>query len=85
MLTEMQKIDKIEVLENGVIQVRVAQIIEKESVEISRSYVRYTLAPGDDISGQNSQIQAISLAVWTPEIVAAWMARRLENMEDIHA
>lgn len=71
-LTERSTIDRIEVLENGVIQVRRADIVERDGVEIAKSYHRWTLSPGQDLTGQEQRVVDIANAAWTPEVVAAY-------------
>lgn len=64
MITELSVIDKIEVLENGQIQVRRADKVLRDGVEIAKTYHRYVLAPGDDLSGQDARVAAVATAVW---------------------
>lgn len=71
-LTERSTIDKIEVLENGIIQVRRADIVERDGVEIAKSYHRWTLTPGQDLTGQEQRVIDVANAVWTAEVVAAY-------------
>jgi hypothetical protein len=71
-LTERSTIDKIEVLENGIIQVRRADIVERDGVEIAKSYHRWTLTPGQDLTGQEQRVIDVASAVWTAEVVAAY-------------
>lgn len=67
-------IDKIEVLENGCVQVRAAiRIIENGNI-ISQSYHRHVVAPGDDYSAEDVRVQAICAATHTAEVVAAYKA-----------
>lgn len=63
-ITECSVIDKIEVLENGQIQVRQANKVLKDGVEIAKSYHRSVLAPGDDLTNQDPRVVAVALAVW---------------------
>ena len=72
-LTEKTIIDKIEVLENNSIQVRTANIIEKDGAEISRTFHRHVVNPSNDISGEDAKVQAVANAVWTEEIIAAYL------------
>jgi hypothetical protein len=65
MLTEKTIVDKIEVLESNHIQVRQANIIEKDGVEITRTFHRYVLSPGDSLEGQDTKVIAIANAVWS--------------------
>jgi hypothetical protein len=68
-LTEKNIIDKIEVTENNSIQVRNATIIEKNGVEIAKTYHRHVILPGDDIINEDLKVQAIANAIWTPEVI----------------
>jgi hypothetical protein len=74
-LASTNTIDKIEVLENGVIQVRQAQVITDSGNEIARNFSRWVLSPGDDVSTQDPKVKAIATAVWTPEVIAAYQAK----------
>lgn len=71
-LIERQVTDQIEVVESNHIQVRIATIIEKDGVELSRSNMRYVLAPGDDTSFHDPKVQAIANAIWTEEVITAY-------------
>jgi hypothetical protein len=78
-LTETKKIDKIEVTEFNTIQVRVANIIKKDEVEIAKTYERYVLSPIDDITNQDEKVQAIANAIWTPEVIADYVELQKAN------
>jgi len=78
-LIEKQIVDLVELVESNHIQVRTANIIEKDGVEIARTFHRHVLAPGDDVSGQDPKVQAIASAVWTEEVIAAYQASLLER------
>lgn len=73
-LTETTKIDQIEVVVNNSIQIRTATIIEKDGVEIAKTYHRHVVHPGDDVSNEDPKVQAIANAIWTPEVIAAYQA-----------
>lgn len=73
-LTERNTIDKIEVLENGIIQIRQANIVERDGTEIAKTYHRWTLTPGQDLTGQDQRVVDVANAVWTAEVVAAYAA-----------
>lgn len=74
-LSEKTVIDKIEVLENGAIQVRQANIIEKDGKELARNFHRHVLQPGDDLTDQDTKVVAIANVVWTPEVIAAYQTQ----------
>lgn len=71
-LIEKQIIDKIELTEVNTIQIRNASVIEKDGVEIARTYHRYVLSPGDDISKEDLRVQSIANAIWTDEVINAY-------------
>jgi len=68
-------IDKIEVLENGVIQVRQAQVITDSGNEIARNFTRWVLTPGEDVSTQDAKVKAICEAVWSADVISAYQAQ----------
>jgi urease accessory protein UreE len=63
-LTEITKVDLIEITENNNIQVRTATIILKDDVEITRTFHRHVLSQGDDITNEDSKVIAIANAIW---------------------
>ena len=74
-LTERCENDKIEIVgQYKAVQVRCATIIERDGVEVSRTYHRHVLAPGDDITNEDPKVQAVANAVWTEEVIAAYQA-----------
>jgi cell division FtsZ-interacting protein ZapD len=78
-LTETKVIDKIEVVENGTLQVREATRILKDGEQIAQTYHRWSFAPGSDISAMPANVQAIAQAAWTPEVIAAYEAQQAAN------
>jgi hypothetical protein len=78
-LTEKTIVDKIEVLESNSIQVRTANVIEKDGVEISRTFHRHVVNPSQDISGEDAKVQAVANAVWTEEIIAGYLESQNQN------
>lgn len=74
-LTEENIIDKYEIVgPYKHVQCRHASVIKRDGVEISRSFHRHVIAPGDDVSGEPAEVQAICAAVHTPEVIAAYQA-----------
>jgi hypothetical protein len=80
MLIETKKVDKIEVIENNSIQVRIATIIEKDGIEIAKTYHRHVVAPTDSIENEDSRVQAIANAIWTNEVIAKYKQDQLEQI-----
>jgi hypothetical protein len=65
---------QIEVGETGTIGLRTDTVVLDDGVELNRSFHRKVLAPGDDVSGEDAKVQAVANAVWTDEVVAAYVA-----------
>jgi len=84
-ITKTTVADKIETLENGIVQVRTATIIKEDGTELTRSFHRHILVPstktgdtwGDtDISGEDAEVQAIANAKWTAEVKTAYQEQQ---------
>ena len=74
-LTERTVEDKLEIVGDFKhIQVRTATVIERDGVEISRSFSRHVVGPLDDVSGESAEVQAIAAAIHTDAIKAAYAA-----------
>jgi len=80
-LSEVKVIDKIEVVENGTLQVREATRILKDGEEIAKTYHRWSFVPDSDVSEMPTNVQAIATAAWTPEVIAAYKAQQAEVTE----
>jgi hypothetical protein len=81
-LSEVKVIDKIEVTENGVVQIREATRIVKDGEVIAQTYHRTTIAPGQDYSDQDAKVKAICDAAHTEEVIEAYeeaLAAQLAN------
>lgn len=73
-LTKKIVIDKIEVLEMGQIQVRSATRIYEDGEFMSQTFHRHVITPDkNDISDQDTKVQAIANAIWTQDVKDAWI------------
>jgi hypothetical protein len=84
-LTERTEIDKIEVVEQWVIQVRQATVIERDGQFVSRTFHRWVLTPDSDISGQEQKVKDICNVAWTNEVKAAYEAFKAEQANRLGA
>jgi len=75
-ITEQAVIDQITVLEDGQIEVRRADKILRDGVEIAKSYHRHVVVPGASLSGEDARVAAVGAAVHTSAVVAAYLAAR---------
>ena len=71
-LEKQSIVDKIEVIENGSVQVRTSVRVVDAGVLISSSLHRHVVAPGDDYSNEDARVKAICSAIHTPEVIAAY-------------
>jgi len=78
-LTENTSIDKIEVVGDWNIQVRQATVVEKDGVQVARTFHRWVLTPDMDISSQEQKVQDICNAAWTEEVKSAYEAFKAEQ------
>jgi hypothetical protein len=67
-------VDQIEVVENGCVQVRTKTSVVEDGSQISQSFHRHVVAPGDDYSSQDARVQAICAATHTQEVIEAFKA-----------
>ena len=73
-LTEVTSVDQITVLEDEQIQVRRATKVFRDGVEISKTYHRHVVAPGDDVSGEDVRVRDIATLMHTDAAIAAYRA-----------
>jgi hypothetical protein len=74
MLEKIVVVDYIEVLENGCVQVREKTAIMEDGKQISGTFHRHVVAPGDDYSQEDARVQAICEATHTPKVIAEYQA-----------
>ena len=67
-------VDRIEVTENGSVQVRTRTSILEDGKQISSTLHRHVVAPGDDYAGEDTRVQAICAATHTADVIAAYKA-----------
>jgi len=94
-LSKQVVVDKIEVLEEGQVQVRTATKIIEDGTQLSSSFHRHVVDPqvrsgyveggsagtwaATDITGEDARVQAICTAAWTTEVIAAYKAMVLAS------
>jgi hypothetical protein len=78
-LTETKQIDRVEVVGNGIVQVREATTILKDGEFYARTFHRWSFPPESDISSMPANVQAIAQIAWTPEVIATYKAQQETN------
>ena len=61
------------------VRCRQATVVSENGVELSRAFHSGVISPGDDVSGESEEIQAIVAAVHTQEIKDAYAAHLAEQ------
>ena len=73
--------DKINIMEQGQLEVRTKTTVLEDSVELSSSYHRHVVVPctyngsawvDTDTSAMSARVQALATATWTDATVAAY-------------
>jgi hypothetical protein len=77
MLAKVISVDLIEVVENGCVQVRTCTRIMEDGKQISNTFSRHVVAPGDNYSAEDAKVQAICAAVHTAEVIATYQAAQI--------
>ena len=67
-------VDQIEVVGNGSVQVRTHTSIMENGVQISSTYHRHVVAPGDDYICEDERVKAICAATHTQKVIDAYRA-----------
>ena len=73
-LEKVTSVDLIEVVENGCIQVRTKTAIMEDGKQISGTFHRHVVAPGDNYLAEDARVQAICAATHTADVIAAYKA-----------
>lgn len=71
-LEKQNVVDRVEVVENGCVQVRTAIRIVEDGEVVSENFHRHVVAPGDDYSGEDARVKQICAAIHTPEVISAY-------------
>jgi len=79
-LTKSTNVDQITVTENGVILYREATRIMEDGNELSKTFHRSSLQPGQDLTGIPANVVAICNVAWTEAVIAAYQAAQSQGM-----
>ena len=83
-LTKSTVIDQITVTENGIVLYREATRIMEDGNQISQTYHRTSLTPGQDLTDQPANVVAICNVAWTPEVIAAYQAAQAKAQSQLN-
>lgn len=74
-LTEISFVDRIEILNDvgySLVQVRTVNAVNRDGIEVSRSYHRHVLSPDSNLSGECAQVAAVCGVVHTAAAKTAY-------------
>jgi archaellum component FlaF (FlaF/FlaG flagellin family) len=71
-LTKQTVVDQTTVTENGIVLFREATRILEDGKQISQTYHRSSLTPGQDLTGIPESVVAICNLVWTNDVILAY-------------
>jgi len=74
-LTKETVVDQITVTENGIVLYREATRIMEDGKQLSQTYHRTSLTPGQNLTGVPANVVAICNAAWTAEVITAYQAQ----------
>ena len=80
-LAKVVSVDRIEVLENGCIQVRTKTAILEDGNQISGTFHRHVVVPGADVTGEDAKVRTIAASIHTNEVIAAYQASLVAQPE----
>ena len=84
-LTKSTTVDQITVTENGIVLYREATRIMEDGNQLSQTFHRTSLTPGQDLTGIPANVVAICNVAWTAEVIAAYQAQVAAQAESMGA
>lgn len=79
-LTKTTSVDQITITENGFILYREATKVMEDDIELSKTYHRSSLAPGQDLANVPPSVVSICNVAWTPEVIAAYKEQEAKDV-----
>lgn len=79
-LTEQIK-EIIEILPEGHVQIKKVTEIYKDGVPIANNIHREAIEPGADVSAKSARVKDVAAAVWKPEVLAEYEAKKAAQAE----
>jgi hypothetical protein len=79
-LTKTTAVDQITVTENGIVLYREATRIMEDGNELSKTFHRSSLQPGQDLTNIPANVVAICNVAWTEAVIAAYQAAQSESV-----
>jgi hypothetical protein len=84
-ITKSTTVDQITVTENGIVLYREATRIMEDGNELSKTYHRNSLTPGQDLTGIPANVVAHCNTAWTEAVIAAYQEQVAAQAESVGA
>ena len=84
-ITKTTTVDQITVTENGIVLYREATRLMEDGNELSKTYHRNSLTPGQDLTGIPANVVAHCNVAWTAEVIAAYQAVQAAKAAELAA
>jgi archaellum component FlaF (FlaF/FlaG flagellin family) len=78
MLEKIANIDRIEIFEDGCVQVRTKTTIMENGAPVTSTYDHHYITPGDSYAGEETRVKNVCAAVHTVEVIAAYQATQIQ-------
>lgn len=82
-LEKVSVIDQITVTENGVVMWRIAHRIIEDGEQLSQSYERNSIDPGEDTARVPAKVKAVIDVIWTADVIAAFKTAQTEAKKQV--
>ena len=79
MLEKRSVIDSINVKEDGQLEIRRADKVFEDGVEIAKTYHRHVVVPGAVLKDEDARVQLVAKAVHTPEVIATFLSAQADT------
>ena len=80
-ITKTTAVDQITVTESGIVLYREATRLMEDGNELSKTYHRNSLTPGQDLTGIPANVVAHCNVAWTAEVIAAYQAAQAAQFQ----
>lgn len=74
--TKQSYFDAITIRNTGEFEIRMANVVEEDGVEIAKNYHRRVITPADDVTAEPLKIRQLANLLWTPAMITAWKAKQ---------
>jgi hypothetical protein len=82
-LEKIEVVDRVEVVESGVVQVRTKTAIMEDGKQISSTFHRHVVAPGDDYNTEDARVKSICKATHTKDVIATYQASVAQSKKSV--